>query len=56
MNSPWEKFERVKILKSRNLRPSKCDVCKTTIGGVGGLTLFHGKWLCVDCQAKAKKE
>ena len=43
------------LARRRNLRPDKCNLCKGIMGGTGGLTLFHGRWLCNVCQEKEKR-
>lgn len=41
--------------KPRNLRPSNCQGCGSLIGGVGGMTYMHGKWLCIDCTDRERR-
>ena len=37
------------------LNPSNCQMCGVLVSRNYGLTYMHGKWLCIECQDKEKK-
>lgn len=49
------KFPGLTLGEKRNLRPSRCDICRGLMREGGGLTLFRGKWLCDVCQDDVRK-
>lgn len=55
MNPFIRKWPEIPDERPRNLRPSNCQGCGALIGGVGGMTLMHGKWLCINCLEREKK-
>lgn len=56
MSRNIRQFPEIPSDKPRNLRPSACQGCGCSIGGVGGMTFIHGKWLCINCLDREKKK
>ena len=50
------KFPKIPTGTPRNLRPGECQGCGAIIGGAGGMTFIHGKWLCINCLDRERKQ